>query len=131
MGAEGEARGAERTGHMALCFATDATVRIVTAATAEDADWDVGVPLRSHWNRELHGMEEKVSCFAWVWQRLGGSRREPQLPLPSRRPCLLPRAQAVVLQAVWPVKVERVLEYCSLQHSFLTQLCQLVPSPGA
>lgn len=81
MGAEGEARGAERTGHMALCFATDATVRIVTAATAEDADWEVGVPLRSHWNRELHGMEEKVSCFAWVWQRLGGIKKGAPIAL--------------------------------------------------
>lgn len=59
MGAEGQARGAERTGHLALCFATDATARIVTASAAEDADWKVGVPLGSRWSQELHGMEEK------------------------------------------------------------------------
>lgn len=59
MGAAGEARGAERPGHMALCFATDATAGVVTASAAEDADWKVGVPPGSRWSQELHGMEEK------------------------------------------------------------------------
>lgn len=80
------------------------------------------------------------SCMEWKRSELpclgmgkvgGWVRKGAPILLPSRRPCLLPRAQAVVLQAVLPVKVERVPEYCSLQHSFLTQLCQLVPSPGA
>lgn len=49
-------RGVERSGcGSRLCFATDTTLGIVTAFTAEDADGEVGVSLPSllHWYRNV------------------------------------------------------------------------------
>lgn len=64
-------RGVERSGcGSRLCFATDTTLGIVTAFTAEDADGEVGVSLPSllHW---YLCKEREVSSLAWAWERLG------------------------------------------------------------
>lgn len=79
-----------RTAGSALCFAADATLKVATAVTAKNADWEVAVALCSFWDQELRGKEEgEMSCLAWTWERQGNHGRSPSCSYRPVRPVRL------------------------------------------